>query len=108
MNSIRVLLALFFLVCSASANAQGNPLVGDWTIVTTGFQSLSGGTTYIILSIEEDDGQLEAYIYNGPAPLRVNGNEFEFDLDWRSGFDVEYLSTFRGVLQRSQGLPDPH
>lgn len=98
MNLIRAFVAWSILVWPAFANAQGNPLVGDWTIITTGFQSLSGGTTYIILSIEENDGQLEAYIYNGPAPLRVNGNEFEFDLDWRSGFDVEYLSTFRGVL----------
>jgi hypothetical protein len=104
MNLIRTFVALSILVWPAFANAQGSSLVGDWTIVTTGFQSLSGGTTYIILSIEEVDGQLEANIYNGPAPLRVNGNEFELDLDWRSGFDVEYLSTFRGVLNEDGSL----
>jgi hypothetical protein len=104
MKSIRTFVVLSVLVWPAFASAQDSPLVGDWTIVTTGFQSLSGGTTYIILSIEENDGQLEAYIYNGPAPLRVNGNEFEIDLDWRSGFDVEYLSTFKGVLNEDGSL----
>jgi len=104
MKSIRTFVALFVLVWPAFANSQVSPLVGDWTIVTTGFQSLSGGTTYIIMSIEENDGELEAFIYNGPAPLRVNGNEFELDLDWKSGFDVEYLSTFKGVLNDDGSL----
>ena len=99
-----LLMSLSVLMWCAISSAQVSPLVGDWTIITTGFQSLTGGTTYIILSIEELDGQLAAYVYNGPAPLRVNGNEFELDLDWRSGFDVEYLSTFRGILRDDGSL----
>lgn len=81
-----------------AAHSQSSGLVGDWTFVTTGFDSLRGGTSYVIVSIEDNDGQLEAYIYNGPAPLRVNGNEFELDLDWSSGFDVEHKATFKGHL----------
>ncbi len=99
-----LLLSLSLLVWCAISNAQVSPLIGDWTIITTGFQSLTGGTTYIILSIEENEGRLQAYVYNGPVPLRVNGNEFEFDLDWRSGFDVEFLSTFRGILKDDSSL----
>ena len=31
-------------------------------------------------------------------------NDFEVDLSWRSGFDVEYLSTFRGTLKNDGTL----
>ena len=64
------------------AIGQPSGLVGKWTIVTTGFDSLSGGTSYVEVSIEEGDRGLEAFIYNGPAPLRVSGRQFELDLDW--------------------------
>jgi len=67
--------------------------------VTSGFGSLSGGTNVVNVSIEENNGQLAAYIYSGPAPLRVDGSEFELDLDWHSGFDVEHLATFKGHLK---------
>jgi hypothetical protein len=91
-------LAVFLFVYCASANAQSSGLIGDWTIVTSGFGSLSGGTNYINVTIQENAGQLEALVYNGPAPLRVNGKDFELDLDWHSGFDVEHLATFKGHL----------
>ncbi len=93
-------LAAFILLafCCTAVNSQGNGLNGDWTFVTSGFDSLRGGTSYVTVSIEEHNGQLEAFIYSGPAPLRVVGNEFELDLDWHSGFDVEHLATFKGHL----------
>jgi len=91
--------SLLLIFCCPVANSQENGLAGEWTFVTTGFDSLRGGTSYISVSIEESDGQLQAYAYNGPAPLRVNGNEFEMDLDWHSGFDLEHLATFKGHLK---------
>ena len=91
-------LAAIIVLCSSGVFAQSNELVGDWTIVTTGFSFVGSSTSYLQLTIEESDGELNAYVYNGPVPLRVNDNEFELDIDWRSGFDVEYLSTFKGVL----------
>jgi hypothetical protein len=88
----------------ASANAQDNGLAGDWTIVTTGFSFIGSSTSYVDLTIEENDGELQAYVYNGPASLRVDGGKFELDVDWRDGFDVEYLSTFIGVLNEDGTL----
>ena len=84
--------------------AQQENLVGDWVIVTTGFSFVESATSYAEINIEEQDGMLRAYIFNGPAALRVEGNAFELDLDWRSGFDVEYLSTFRGNLKHDGTL----
>ena len=95
---LRSLPALALFVAFAPAGAQQEGLVGDWDFVTTGFSFVGSTTSYANVTIEEQDGELRAYIYNGPAPLRVNGDEFELDIDWRSGFDVEYLSTFRGRI----------
>lgn len=94
----RSILTLSLMAWSAIASPQSNQLVGDWTIVTTGFDSLTGGTTYISLSIEDNNGQLQAFIYNAPAPLRVDGNQFEVDLDWFSAFHRDYKSTLSGSL----------
>lgn len=97
-------LAAILVLCSSGVFAQGNELVGDWTIVTTGFSFVGNSTSYLQVTVEESDGVLRAYVYNGPVPFRVNGNEFELDIDWRSGFDVEYLSTFKGTLKEDGSL----
>jgi hypothetical protein len=96
--------ALLSILLCATASSQENWLVGEWTFVATGFDSLRGGTSYVNVSIEERNGQLQAYAYNGPAPLRVIGNEFELDLDWHSGFDVEHLATFKGHLKENGSI----
>ena len=90
------LTALTLMIVNAPAGAQHEDLVGDWDFVTTGFSFVGSATSYAEVTIEEQDGELRAYIFNGPADLRVDGDAFEIDIDWRSGFDVEYLSTFRG------------
>jgi hypothetical protein len=97
-SSLRPILVLLPSMWVALASAQSNPLVGDWTIVATGFDGLSGGTTFVTFSIEETDGNLEAFVYNAPAPLRVDGNNFEMDLDWFTGFHRDYKSTVKGRL----------
>jgi len=89
---------LVLLMSLSAVHAQNDELVGDWVIVTTGFSFVGTNTSYAEVTIEAQDGELQAYIFNGPAPLRVDGDAFELDLDWRSGFDVEYLSTFKGQL----------
>lgn len=96
LRSALCLIPLFFT--AIIANAQSSQLLGDWTIVATGFDSLSGGTTFLTLSIDDSDGELEAYVYNGPAPLRISGNEFEVDLDWFTAFHRDYTSTLKGRL----------
>lgn len=97
-SAFRIAATAIFLLHSFATYAQQNELVGDWVIVTTGFSFVGTTTSYAEVTIEEQDGELRAYIFNGPAPIRVNGDEFELDLDWRSGFDLEYLSTFKGRI----------
>jgi len=79
-------------------------LFGEWKIATTGLPSRPRDTTYVHLTIEEQDGQPVGYIYNGPASLRISGSEFEADFDWASGYDMEFLSTFRGRISESGEL----
>jgi hypothetical protein len=79
-------------------------LFGEWTIVTSGIPWVRGGDTYVHLTIEEQDGEPVAYIYNGPVPIRINGSQFEVDLDWASQFDKEFLSTFSGRINESGEL----
>ena len=86
--------------------------ISHWTLyglifltpITGWLMSSAVGTTYVNLTIEENDGQLEAYVYNGPSPLRVNGNEFEVDLDWFRAFHRDYNSTFSGKLNDDDTL----
>lgn len=96
--------AILITLWSVTAMTQSSELIGDWTIVTTGFSSTGNSTSYVHLTIEEQDGQLMAYLYNGTAPIRVDGEQFEVDLDWASGFDREYLSTFQGRVNDNGDL----
>ncbi len=93
---IKLAVLTSFLSSGFLANAQDSDLVGDWTLVTTGFSFVGSTTSYVDLSIEQENGVLKAYIYDGPASLRIDGEQFEIDIDWASGFDEEYLSTFSG------------
>jgi hypothetical protein len=97
--STATVMLLTLLGLTSPAIAQDRGLLGEWEVVTTGFSFVGSGTRYMDLSIEEQGGEFKAYIFTGPAPIRVNGKEFEVDLEWRSGFDVEYISTFKGLLQ---------
>ena len=96
--TVQIVATIAILIQVSVADAQNSEFAGDWEIVTTGFSFTETATSYAMVTIEENDGELQAFIYNGPAPLRVDGNQFELDLDWRSGFDVNYLSTFKGHL----------
>lgn len=79
-------------------------LFGEWTVVTTGIPAVPRGDVYVHLTIEKQDGEPVAYIYNGPVPVRIDGSQFEVDFDWASGFDKEFLSTFRGRINESGQL----
>jgi len=103
-NAVAGGFAAVALLLAAGLAAQESEWAGDWTIVTTGFSFVGNATSYVDLTIEDHDGELVAYAYNGPAALRVDGRSFELDVDWRSGFDVEYLSTFRGALREDGTL----
>jgi hypothetical protein len=103
-NVVLVLSCALLLSVGLQASAQDNELVGEWTIVTTGFSFVGSTTSYLDLTIEDEGGQIKAYIYGGPAPIRVDGDQFEIDLDWASGFDKEFLSTFRGSIDDDGNL----
>ncbi|MDX1405239.1 MAG: hypothetical protein R3192_11910 [Woeseiaceae bacterium] len=103
----RLLARTFASLVAAHASlglAQNNELPGDWTIVTSGFSFVGTNTAVLNLTVENEDGELRAYVYNGPVALRTEGNRFEIDVDWRSGFDVEYLATFKGEIKEDGTL----
>ena len=58
------------LLVSLSAGAASSDLLGDWDIVTTGF-AFGGAPSHMDLSIEEQDGEVVAFIYDGPVPIRI-------------------------------------
>lgn len=100
----RIATASALLLTALQLAAQEHEFVGDWVIVTTGFAFVGGTTSYVNLSVEETKDGLRAFVYNGPVPLRVDDDAFEFDLDWASGFDEEYVSTFKGSLNENGSL----
>ena len=77
--------------------AAQQSLAGEWDLKTTGF-AFNGATSHVDLTVEVDGEKLLAYIYNGPVPIRVDGDTFEIDMDWATGFDTVHLSTLRGRL----------
>ena len=91
-----ILLAL--LLATTPVLAQDDGLVGEWHIESTGLTFIGGAKVQIYLDIEQTDGEYRAYLYNGPAPIRVDGNEFEIDLDWFDAFHLDFNSTLRGRL----------
>lgn len=86
---------VFLLLLSTSVAA--NDLVGEWDVTTTGF-AFGGASSHMDLSIEQKDGEVSAYVYNGPVPIRVTEAGFEIDFDWATPFDTTHLSTLRGTL----------
>ena len=100
MSRLPVAISILLLAASPLL-AQEQELTGDWVIVTTGFSFVGGTTNYVDFTVEESADGLRAFAYNGPVPLRVDGGTFEFDLDWASGFDEEYSSTFKGRLNEN-------
>ena len=93
---------------SATGYAQNTDLIGDWDIVTHGF-SIGGTTSHVDVTLEAQGDKVVAWVYDGPADVRVSGNEFAFDLHWATGWDTEHLSTFSGkinALGRLEGEVD--
>lgn len=72
-------------------------LQGEWDISATGF-AFGGAAAHIDLSVEGEGRALRAYVYDGPVPIRVDGDRFEIDMDWATPFDTVHLSTLRGRL----------
>ncbi len=90
-------------LCGTVAWSASADLIGDWDIVTTGF-AFGGAPSHVDLSVETQYGKLVAFIYNGPVPLRIDGDDFEIDLDWATAFDTVHLSTLRGRLTEDDTL----
>ena len=91
-----IVVILAGLACAKSF-AQSTDLIGDWEIVTEGF-AMGGTTSSVAVTFEKQGDAVSAYIYAGPADVRVNGNEFELDLHWATGWDTHHISTFSGTL----------
>ena len=94
---LEILLVVLLLAVSPITYADVDDLVGDWQLETTGF-AFNGATSQVHLTIEKSAEGVEAYIYDGPVPIRLDGDAFEIDMDWATAFDTVHLSTFRGQL----------
>jgi hypothetical protein len=92
---LEILIVVLLIAVSPIIYADVDDLVGDWHLETTGF-AFGGATSHVHLTIEKLADGVEAYIYDGPVPIRLDGDAFEIDMDWATGFDTVHLSTFRG------------
>ena len=93
------LMSCALLLCgvAGSAFADEADLIGDWDIKAEAF-AFGGAMAHIDLTVEQGNQGLRAYVYNGPVPIRVDGNTFEIDIDWATPFDTTHVSTLRGTL----------
>ena len=98
-----ILTGILLATTSPMTFGQASDLVGDWYVEVTGF-AFGGAKSYLHLTIEETADGVEAYVYNGPVPIRVDGDTFEIDMDWATGFDTTHLSTLRGQLNEDGTL----
>jgi len=107
-NGVRSLAPLAWLALIAGPAATAQDLAGQWEIEASGF-AFGGAPAPIVLSVEagadtDDSDAFQAYIYNGPVPLRIDGNDFEIDMDWATPFDTTHLSTLRGRITEAGTL----
>ncbi len=65
----KAMLAALMLFSVGTAYSQSHDLVGDWVVVSTGFSFVGTTTSYMEMTVEDNNGELEAYIFSGPAPI---------------------------------------
>jgi hypothetical protein len=94
-RTLEIIAVVLLIAESPIIYADAGDLVGDWHLEATGF-AFDGATSHLTLTIEESADGVEAYIYDGPVPIRLDGDAFEIDMDWATGFDTVHLSTLRG------------
>ncbi len=102
----RKLAIVILLLAGSAANnglAQDADLMGNWDIVTHGF-AMGGATSHVDVTFEARGGKVIAYVYDGPAEVRITGDQFAFDLHWATGWDTEHLSTFSGTMNAAGEL----
>ncbi len=94
---VRFLFCLGTLAVAGPVLADTADLTGEWDIKAEAF-AFGGALAHIDLTVEEGDRGLRAFVYNGPVPIRVNGDDFEIDIDWATPFDTTHVSTLRGKV----------
>ena len=94
---LRSLIPLAVLFAGDAVLAADNELLGDWDITAIGL-GIGRTPSHVDLMFEEVDGEIVAYIYDTPVPLRMDGDSFEVDLDWSTGFATSHVSTLIGSV----------
>ncbi len=77
--SLPFLVATLLTVPLSSA-AQDGDITGDWLLTL-----LQGRTHTGILTLEQGESGIAAYVDGGPVPITVNGDEIRFEIDHRDG-----------------------
>jgi len=98
----RVTATLFFICASwlclspVPSHAAENDFAGQWmlNVAIPSAEPLIG-----VLDIVEEDGEWRAYVENGPAPLRIDGNEIEVEVDTRDRQGFRFQRLLTGTLK---------
>ena len=104
-NALRISPALFIVgvmlvgVAADPATAEEERFAGKWmmNVVIPGAEPLVG-----LLEIVEEDGEWVAYVENGPAPLKIDGNKIEVEVDTRDRQGFRFQRLLQGELNDDQ------
>ena len=93
--SIPLLLATL-LAAPLSSVAQDDAITGNWLL------TLSQGRVHTgVLTLEQGESGIAAYVDGGPVPITVNGDEIRFEIDYRDGGGRYLVRTLSGKINGS-------
>jgi len=93
--------AVLLSLASSTVTAPDNPYVGEWLLeFTSNVQGTSVQTG--ILAIELEEGELVAFLQNGPVPLTIEGDSITMVLDSRNASGEALERHLSGVLSGMQ------
>lgn len=78
-------------------------IVGHWLVTTTGFYERDWKSRFE-LTIEKTEDGYAGWIYNGPAPVSIDGSRITVGIDWNEGADSIYESQLVGALDSAGEL----
>jgi hypothetical protein len=68
------------VIIQLSCAAQDSDITGDWLLTLYERQTHTG-----ILTLEQGEAGIAAYVEGGPVPITINADEIRFELDYRDG-----------------------
>jgi len=96
---MRALFVFLSLAVSFASFADDEDFIGKWTlrISAAGIAAYEG-----LLEIEKHDDGLRAWVENGPAPVKVHGNQIEVTIDSRDRQGFKFYRVLEGRLDKGE------